>query len=111
MRLHRNSLNDLGAKVLKFLIADKDRRVLKHYLSKAFLSTSPPPLLVLLFMLDPVACFPIGNYVSYAEFVGLHRQTISPMPRPLPTQDNTNAEEAPTYIHASSGIQTRHPSV
>jgi hypothetical protein len=36
---------------------------------------------------------------------------ISPVARPLPTQDNTNTEETQTYIHASNSIQTHDPSV
>jgi hypothetical protein len=36
---------------------------------------------------------------------------ISPVARPLPTQEDTNTEETRTDVYASSGIQTHDPSV
>jgi hypothetical protein len=45
------------------------------------------------------------------QLVGLLGRAISPVTRPLPTQDNTNTEEKRTDIHASSGIRTHDPSV
>jgi hypothetical protein len=80
--------------MLKFLNANEDRRVSKHYLSKASLSTYPPPLLILLplFMLDLVATF-LAELIL-GELIGLHTLVISPIRRALPAQDNTNAKEA-----------------
>jgi hypothetical protein len=71
-------------------------------------------LLLLPFVLGPLACFPselIWNYDSYRQSVGLLGRVISPVARPLPTQDNTNTEETRTNIHASSEIRTHDPSV
>jgi hypothetical protein len=45
------------------------------------------------------------------ESVGLLGRVISPVARPLPTQNNTNIEETRTDIHASSGIRTHGLSV
>jgi hypothetical protein len=45
------------------------------------------------------------------QLVGLLGRVISPVARPLPTQDNTNIEEARIDIHASSAIRTHDPSV
>jgi hypothetical protein len=45
------------------------------------------------------------------QLVGLLGRVISPVARPLPTQDNTNTEEKRTDIHASSGIRTHDSSV
>jgi hypothetical protein len=71
-------------------------------------------LLHLLFVLGPLDSFPselIWNYGSYRQLVGLLRRVISPVARPLPTQDNTDTEETRTDIHASSGIRSHEPSV
>jgi hypothetical protein len=66
-------------------------------------------LSLLRFVLGPLTCFPselIWNCGSYREVVGLLGRLISPVAKPLPTQDNINAD-----IHASSGIRTPDPSV
>jgi hypothetical protein len=66
-------------------------------------------LLLLPFVLGSLASFPselIWNYGSYRQSVGLLVRVISPVARPLPTQDNTNTE-----IHVSLGILTHDPSV
>jgi hypothetical protein len=71
-------------------------------------------LLLLPFVLGPLACFPselIWNYGSYRQLKGLLRRGISPVARPLPTQDNINTEESRTDIHASSEVRTHDPSV
>jgi hypothetical protein len=71
-------------------------------------------LLLLLFVLGPLACFPwelIWNYGSYRHSVGFLRRVISPGARLLPTQDSTNTEETRTDIHASSWIRTHDHSV
>jgi hypothetical protein len=51
----------------------------------------------------------IWYYGYYRQSVGLLGRVISPVARPLPTQDNTNTEETRTDIHASSGIRTYDP--
>jgi hypothetical protein len=47
----------------------------------------------------------------YGQWVALLGRGISPVARPLPTQDNTNRDTTRTDIHASSGIRTHCPSV
>jgi hypothetical protein len=53
------------------------------------------------FVLSPLVCFPIRinteNYVSYTQMVGLFERVIGPVPRSLPTQGNTNTQEARIY--------------
>jgi hypothetical protein len=71
-------------------------------------------LLLLRFVLGPLACLPselIWNHGSYRQLVGLFGRVISPVARPLPTQDNTNTGERRRDIHASSRIRTHDPSV
>jgi hypothetical protein len=51
------------------------------------------------------------NYGSYGQLVGFLERIISPLARPLPTQDSINLEEKGTDIHASSGRRTHDPSV
>jgi hypothetical protein len=54
-------------------------------------------LLILPFVLGPLAYFPsefIWNYGSYRHLVGLLGRRISPVARPLHTQDNTNRRNA-----------------
>jgi hypothetical protein len=49
------------------------------------------------FLLGPLACFPsqlIWNYRFCIQSVGLLRRGISPVARPLPTQDNTDTSSA-----------------
>jgi hypothetical protein len=53
----------------------------------------------------------IWKYRSYRQLVRLLGRVISPVARALSTQDNTNAEETWTDIHASSEIRTHDPSV
>jgi hypothetical protein len=70
--------------------------------------------LLLPFVLGPLACFPselILNYVSYIHLVRVLGRVVSPVLRPLPTQDNTNTKERWTEIHSSSWIRTQDPSV
>jgi hypothetical protein len=58
-------------------------------------------LLLLPFVLGPLACFPselIWNYGSYKQSAGLFRRVISPATRPLPTQDNTNRKKTRTSM-------------
>jgi hypothetical protein len=66
------------------------------------------------FRVRPSVLFPsqlIWNYGSYRQSVGLLGRAISPVARPLPTQDNTNTEDTRTDIYASSGIRTHDSSV
>jgi hypothetical protein len=68
----------------------------------------------LFFVLGPLVYFPselMWNCGSYRQLVGLLGRMISPVARPLPTQDNTNTEETRTDIHASTGIRTHDHSV
>jgi hypothetical protein len=70
--------------------------------------------LLLPFALVPVACLPselISNYGAYRQSVGLLGRGISPVARPIPTQEDTNTEEMRTDIDASSGMRTHNPSV
>jgi hypothetical protein len=56
-------------------------------------------LLLLPFVLGPMACFPselVWNYGSYRQFVAFFERVISPVARPLPTRGNTNTEETRT---------------
>jgi hypothetical protein len=48
---------------------------------------------------------------SYRQSIGLLGQVISPVARPLPTQDNRNTEETRTDIHDLSRIRTHERSV
>jgi hypothetical protein len=53
-------------------------------------------LILLYFLLGPLACFPselICNYGSYRQLVGLFGRVISPVTRPLPKQDNKSTEK------------------
>jgi hypothetical protein len=52
----------------------------------------------------------IWNNGSYRQLVKLLGRVISPVSRPLPTQDR-NAEETQTGIHVSGGIRTHDPIV
>jgi hypothetical protein len=71
-------------------------------------------VLLLPFVLGSLACShqnSSGTIDVYSQSVGLLGRVISPVTRPLPTQDNTNTEETRKDIHASSGILTHVPSV
>jgi hypothetical protein len=66
-----------------------------------FLNFLPLLLLLIPFVLGPLAYFPselIWNNGSYRQSVGLLGQGISPVSRPLPTGDNTNTEEKQTSV-------------
>jgi hypothetical protein len=57
-----------------------------------------------------LVCFPSELTWNYGSYRLLGR-VISPVIRPLPTQDNINTEETRTDIHALNGIRTHDPSV
>jgi hypothetical protein len=62
----------------------------------------------------PSGLFPsdfISYYGSYRELVRLLGHVISPISRPLLTQDNTNTKGLRRDIPASSGIRTHDPTV
>jgi hypothetical protein len=59
-------------------------------------------------VLGPLACFPLELIF---ETVRLPGRGISPVVKPLPTQDNTNTDETRTDIHVSSEIRTQDPTV
>jgi hypothetical protein len=64
--------------------------------------------------LGPLASFPselIWIYRSYRRSVVLLGRVISPVTRPLSTQDNTNTEKMQTDIHDSIVIRTHDHSV
>jgi hypothetical protein len=67
------------------------------YLNHQPLSTTYPNSHLLLLSLYPYAFFRRRNffftYGSFRHLVGLLGRGISPAPRPLPTQDNTNTEK------------------
>jgi hypothetical protein len=53
----------------------------------------------------------ILNYTFYRQLVRLLGRGISPLERPLPTQDNTSTEYTHTDIPDSSGIRTLDPNI
>jgi hypothetical protein len=61
-----------------------------------------------------LACVPselIWNYESYGQLIWLVWRVISPIARPLSTQDDINTEGKRTDSYASNGIRTHDPSV
>jgi hypothetical protein len=67
-----------------------------------------------LILLGPPVSFSseiIWNYEAYRGSIGFLGWLISPVARPLPTQENTHKGETLTDFHASSGIRTHDASV